>query len=239
MNSDNFDSLAPTIGLQCYHNYGKSTSSRRSLAAIRSGNTMRPTLLFAVLAAFAVNADEKSVYVSDWNTVTVTKTVTAPTVAETVPAADRAQINYQTTTLSAVAIDCERSDLSKQSTIILTESVTSSTSALEAAPTTPTPTAAPTTCAGEAPAAEEFTSYWSTAWTFTIEPESTPSAAPSLAISTSAATNTIVANAYQQAVLYNHNIHRRNHSAPNVDWSADLETSARALASKCVYEHDT
>lgn len=200
---------------------------------------MRPTLLFAGSAALTVYADEESVYVSDWTTVTVTKTVTAPAATETIPAAEQAQVDYHTISLSAVTSDCERFDLSKQPTVIVTESVTSSTSALEAAPTTSTPPSAPTTCAGEAPAAEEFTSYWSTAWTLTSEPESTLSAAPSIAISTSAATTTTAANAYQQAVLYNHNIHRRNHSAPNVDWSADLETSARALASKCVYEHDT
>ncbi|KAJ5147368.1 hypothetical protein N7526_000720 [Penicillium atrosanguineum] len=201
---------------------------------------MRPTLLLAALAAGAVNAYERSVYVTDWTTVTVTKTVTAPTVTETVPTANQVQVDYKTTTLSAAAVETQQSDLYKKSTVIVPESVTSSTSTLEAAPATLAPVPAPTTSAAEGvQAAAESTSYWSTAWTSTIEPESTTSATSTLATSTSAAATATAANAYQQAVLYNHNIHRSNHSAPSVDWSADLETSARALAAKCVYEHDT
>ena len=196
---------------------------------------MRPTLLFAALAAVAVKAYEKSIYVSDWTTVTVTKSVTAPTVTETASTANQAQIKDQTTTLSAVAIDCERSN----PPVIVPESVSFSTSTLEAAPVMSTPPPAPTTSAGEVPAAAESTSYWSTAWTFTIEPESSPFATPVLAFSTSAAATATAANAYQQDVLYNHNIHRSNHSATHVVWSADLEISARTLAAKCVYEHDT
>lgn len=196
---------------------------------------MRPTLLLAALAAGAVNAYERHVYVTDWTTVTVTKTVTAPTVTETVPAANQVQVDYKTTTVSAAAVETEHSELLKKSTVIVPQSVTSSTSTF-------TPAPAPTTSAAEvvqAPA--ESTSYWSTAWTSTIEPESTISATSTLATSTSsaAAATTTAANAYQQAVLYNHNIHRSNHSVPSVDWSADLETSALALAAKCVYEHDT
>ncbi|TPR02128.1 Nucleoporin complex subunit 54 family protein [Aspergillus niger] len=41
------------------------------------------------------------------------------------------------------------------------------------------------------------------------------------------------------AVLYNHNVHRSNHSASSLEWSSDLESSAYTLAAKCVYEHDT
>ncbi|KAJ5288336.1 hypothetical protein PENANT_c069G09107 [Penicillium antarcticum] len=185
---------------------------------------MRATFLFVALAAGAVNAYEKSVYIIDWTTITATKAVTASTVTEIIPPANQAQVGYDTTTLSAAAIDCERFNLPKQST---------------SAPATSMPTSAPITSAGEVQAAGESTSYWSTAWAFTIEPESTTSATSTPAISTSAATTAVAANAYQQAVLYNHNIHRSNHSAPPVGWSVDLETSARALASKCVYEHDT
>ncbi|KAJ6118007.1 hypothetical protein N7523_005758 [Penicillium sp. IBT 18751x] len=62
---------------------------------------------------------------------------------------------------------------------------------------------------------------------------------PALADLTPAAATATTADAYQHDVLFHHNIHRRNHSAPSVNWSTDLETSARALAAKCVYEHDT
>ncbi|KAJ6120543.1 hypothetical protein N7523_004823 [Penicillium sp. IBT 18751x] len=204
---------------------------------------MRPTLLLAALAAGAVNAYERRVYVTDWTTVTVTKTVTAPAVTETVAAANQVQVDYKTTTLSAAPVETEQSELLKKSTVVVPESVTSSTSTFEAVSSTftPAPAPAPTSAAEEVQAAAESTSYWSTAWTSTIEPESTASATSTLATSTSsvAAATATAANAYQQAVLYNHNIHRSNHSAPSVDWSADLETSARALAAKCVYEHDT
>jgi hypothetical protein len=183
---------------------------------------MRSTLLLAALAAGAVNAFERRVYVTDWTTITVTKTVTAPAVTHTVPAPQQVQVDYETSTLSAASVETGHSDLSKKSTVIVPDSVTS-----EPAPEsteTPDPTA-------------ESTSYWSTAWTSTIEPEPATS---TLATSTSsAAPSSTPANAYQQAVLYNHNIHRSNHSAPSVDWSSDLESSARTLAAKCVYQHDT
>lgn len=60
-----------------------------------------------------------------------------------------------------------------------------------------------------------------------------------LSTSTSTADNGDPTNAYQATVLHNHNIHRSNHSATSVSWSDDLEDSARILASRCVYKHDT
>ena len=190
---------------------------------------MQSALFLAALAANAVCAFEKSVYVTNWTTVTVTKTVTVPTTTETVPVAHQVQFNYETVALSAATADAEHSDLAKTSAV---ESIGSFASALEVARTT--------SVAEEAEAASEFTSYWSTAWTSTIGREITISASSALAVSsTSSGAKAEATNAYQQAVLYNHNIHRRNHSAPLLHWSADLEKSARALAAKCVYEHDT
>jgi hypothetical protein len=185
---------------------------------------MRSIFLLAALAANAVCAFEKSLYVTDWTTVTVTKAVTVPTTTETVPVAHQVQFNYETTTLSAATVDAEHSDLAKAPAV---ESIGSFTSALEAALTTRV-------------AEKVQASDWSTARTSTIELEPTISATSALSVtSISAGATATSANAYQQAVLYNHNIHRRNHSAPSLHWSADLETSARALAAKCVYEHDT
>jgi len=175
---------------------------------------MRSTLLLAALAAGAVNALERRVYETDWTTVTVTKTVTAPAVTETVPAAQQAQVVYETSTESAAPAETEHSDLFKKSTVIVRDPATD-----EAQPA-------------------ESTTYWSTAWTSTIQPEPAPT---TLSTSTSSApeASATPANAYQQAVLYNHNVHRSNHSAPSVDWDSSLESSARALAAKCVYQHDT
>ncbi|KAI1943429.1 hypothetical protein LOZ66_000011 [Ophidiomyces ophidiicola] len=46
-------------------------------------------------------------------------------------------------------------------------------------------------------------------------------------------------NDYQATALYQHNIHRRNHSAEALTWNDRLESTARQLAQTCVYEHDT
>lgn len=199
------------------------------MTAIGSRIAVQLAFVLVALAANAVSAFERSVYVTDWTTVTVTKTVMVPTATETVPVAYQAQYNCGTTTLSAATVEAEHSDLAKASAV---ESIGTSTLALEAAPTT--------SAAEEVQAASESTSYWSIAWTSTMELDITISATSTLAItSTSAGATAAAANAYQEVVLYNHNIHRRNHSAPSVHWSADLERSAHALAAKCVYEHDT
>ncbi|KAJ5204400.1 uncharacterized protein N7498_005279 [Penicillium cinerascens] len=181
---------------------------------------MRSTLLLAALAAGAVNAFERSVYVTDWTTVTVTKTVTAPAAVETVQPAQQVQVDHQTPTMSVDPVETEPSDLPKKPTAIVPEAATSM----------PAPTE-------EAQPTADSTSYWSSAWTSTIQP---PPAASTVSTSTtSAAPSSAPANSYQHAVLYNHNIHRSNHSAPSVDWDSSLESSARTLASRCVYHHDT
>lgn len=47
-----------------------------------------------------------------------------------------------------------------------------------------------------------------------------------------------VATTYQQAVLQHHNYHRANHSAKPLKWSPRMASIARAIAQKCVYQHD-
>lgn len=78
---------------------------------------------------------------------------------------------------------------------------------------------------------------WSTAWTwgFTIG-----GGQPSTLSTTSAPEPTAApANDYQNKVLFNHNVHRSNHSASSLSWDPKLEETARKLAQKCVYKHDT
>lgn len=198
---------------------------------------MRSSLLLAALAAGAANAYVKHVYVTDWTTVTVTTTVTEPAVTETVPAAQQDQVVYQTSTAPA-PVETQLSELSKKSTVIVPESVTS-----QAPENTPAPQTQPQPQLQGQPQPQPqpqpssvSTSWFSTAWTSTIEPASSTLATSTSAASTASSTP---ANSYQQTVLYNHNIHRSNHSAPSVDWSADLESSARTLAARCVYQHDT
>jgi hypothetical protein len=44
---------------------------------------------------------------------------------------------------------------------------------------------------------------------------------------------------YHHNVLYSHNIHRANHSSPDLIWSQNLQASAQKLAARCSYEHNT
>ena len=43
---------------------------------------------------------------------------------------------------------------------------------------------------------------------------------------------------YIETVLHHHNVHRSNHSAPAVQWSDTLASTASKIASSCVYRHD-
>ncbi|KAI9831088.1 MAG: hypothetical protein M1826_003986 [Phylliscum demangeonii] len=42
---------------------------------------------------------------------------------------------------------------------------------------------------------------------------------------------------YQSKCLDHHNAHRANHSAPALEWDADLESIAKEIADTCVYAH--
>lgn len=43
----------------------------------------------------------------------------------------------------------------------------------------------------------------------------------------------------QQRALLHHNIHRRNHSAPDLTWNVDLAKYAKELALRCNFQHNT
>lgn len=45
------------------------------------------------------------------------------------------------------------------------------------------------------------------------------------------------ATTYQQRVIAHHNVHRANHSAPALQWDADLANTAATIAATCVYAH--
>ncbi|KAI5363494.1 Putative CAP domain-containing protein [Septoria linicola] len=42
---------------------------------------------------------------------------------------------------------------------------------------------------------------------------------------------------YSQLAVLHHNIHRANHSAPNVTWDDDLAATAKKIADTCNFEH--
>lgn len=43
---------------------------------------------------------------------------------------------------------------------------------------------------------------------------------------------------YEDTCLYRHNLHRANHSAPDLTWSDDLKNTAKKIAETCKYEHN-
>ena len=43
---------------------------------------------------------------------------------------------------------------------------------------------------------------------------------------------------YQGMVLHHHNIHRQNHSAPDIAWSDSLAATAQKIGETCVYAHN-
>ncbi|KAJ6091657.1 hypothetical protein N7467_003626 [Penicillium canescens] len=188
---------------------------------------MRSALLFAAMAAGAcAKAIEKDVYVTDWTTTTVTETVTAwPTsTAATQVLVKEDTIDSQPSVPTDNALPTV--DLSKKSTVTESAPQEAAAATQDAVEQAPAPTAGATTWYS--------TSYWTEGGA-----AATTEAPTSLATTTSAASTATPTNAYQQAILYNHNVHRSNHSANSVTWSGSLESSARTLAAKCVYQHDT
>ncbi|BCR86364.1 CAP domain-containing protein [Aspergillus chevalieri] len=199
---------------------------------------MRSTLLLSAVCAAGVWGTpldiDKRVYETDWSYVTLTETSTAQPVAAAT-----------TTYAPAQAV--------QETENVVTAAPVTSTSTLPPAP-------AQTTTLAPAPADNDnnnnanantnnvandvgsvvdsilptaLTSSWSTEWT------STPTQAPTTMSSTTSSAGSQGTNAYQQAILYHHNIHRSNHSANSLTWSDNLQASAQKLAARCVYEHDT
>ncbi|KAK5172605.1 uncharacterized protein LTR77_002725 [Saxophila tyrrhenica] len=44
---------------------------------------------------------------------------------------------------------------------------------------------------------------------------------------------------YSDKVIWHHNVHRTNHSAPDIEWDAGLAATALKIAQTCSYEHNT
>ena len=44
---------------------------------------------------------------------------------------------------------------------------------------------------------------------------------------------------YASIAVHHHNVHRRNHSSPAIQWSADLAATAAKITSGCIFAHDT
>lgn len=70
--------------------------------------------------------------------------------------------------------------------------------------------------------------------TVTVVPVNTPS--PS---SSPAPVSNPNLSDYASAALLQHNLHRRNHSSPDVNWDDGLANIAKQIAETCVYAHNT
>jgi len=44
---------------------------------------------------------------------------------------------------------------------------------------------------------------------------------------------------YKKTVLKHHNVHRSNHSAPNIAWGSNMAKWAQTVAEGCVWKHNT
>ena len=71
-----------------------------------------------------------------------------------------------------------------------------------------------------------------------LEPTSKTAPGPTHSANRPSQQPTPVDTGYEATALFHHNLHRRNHSAPNVVWSANLRGTAKKIADGCVYAHD-
>lgn len=68
---------------------------------------------------------------------------------------------------------------------------------------------------------------------------STPAPPPPAAdqSSSDSASSGPASGSYQDAVLYHHNVHRANHSAPDLSWNQDLADIAATIGQSCYFGH--
>ncbi|KXS98711.1 hypothetical protein AC578_10490 [Pseudocercospora eumusae] len=78
----------------------------------------------------------------------------------------------------------------------------------------------------------------STSTTQTYEAPTT-SVAPTAAPTPTKPATGSAPSGYNDLVVYHHNLHRANHSCPDIEWSDDLYSSALEIAQSCVYAHNT
>lgn len=204
-------------------------------------------LLSALCAAGALgshNHNHKRVYVTDLTVTTVTETVTVqpspdPATNSPIPEIESVKPTPESTSSDKPTPESTSSDQPAPQTD--SPASTTTTDSLPPVPTvTPKDVQGDNGGGGGNGKGNGKNVVWKTAWTKAWtsvwtegggggEPTKTTADAPT-------ATPT---NQYQHDVLYNHNVHRGNHSSDGMSWSPTLEASAHKLAAKCVYQHDT
>ncbi|KIW81747.1 hypothetical protein Z517_04773 [Fonsecaea pedrosoi CBS 271.37] len=123
------------------------------------------------------------------------------------------------------------------STLQTTTPLTTTTATTSATTTTTTTT----TISGPILPPDTITSASSTITTLpgSNTPGSSISTLSTMTTTSSSGIPVVTNDAYINAVLRHHNIHRTNHSADPLVWSSSLADTARLIAETCVYGHDT
>ncbi|KAJ8121965.1 hypothetical protein ONZ43_g1718 [Nemania bipapillata] len=73
----------------------------------------------------------------------------------------------------------------------------------------------------------------------TVTPEPQPQSSTTVADTPAQASDAASASDdFQSTALYHHNIHRANHSSPEMSWNAEIAGYAAITAKTCVFKHD-
>ncbi|KAK3068831.1 hypothetical protein LTR53_013294 [Teratosphaeriaceae sp. CCFEE 6253] len=208
---------------------------------------MRSTIVAAAFAvgALAVPYNKRDVVI-DYDYVTVTDVVTVTAGAEATSVAVAADVAssssksghwghhwWSTSASSSAAPTSEAPAPSSSAAPTTASSAAPKPSSYQApsssaAPTTPTSTyVAPTTSS---------TSIYVPPTTSSVKPSSTKAASSSVAASSSAADST--PTSYSEIAKYHHNLHRANHTSPDIEWDDALTATAAKIAAGCVYAHN-
>ncbi|EFX02006.1 scp-like extracellular protein [Grosmannia clavigera kw1407] len=137
-----------------------------------------------------------------------------------------------TSTTSIVAPPPTTSSTSTSTTLPLPVPTTSTTKSPLPVPTTSTSKIAvpAVTIAAEVTVAAKVT--------VAATPSTSSKTSTSSTSSTTAAAATASSDDFQTTAVYHHNIHRANHSAPDLSWNSDLASYAATVAATCVFAHD-
>jgi uncharacterized protein YkwD len=196
------------------------------------------TLLSAALAGCALGSplmkrdlvvETDTVYDVVYTTEYVTETAGASVPAVTSTAAAESTSSSSTAVVAQNSLFRNRHSWSWASSVTSNVEVASSTEAASsvAAPsTTSTPVVESTSSVYIAPSTSVY-----------VAPSSTAAATTSSAAETSSAA-TASATTYQQRVLVHHNVHRANHSAPDLVWDDALAATAQKIGQSCSYAHN-
>ena len=218
---------------------------------------MRSALIAAAFAAnaFAVpyvkrdlvtDTDIEVVYATEIITVTAAAPSTDSVSPETADASSSSlsfrHHRYHSTSISSSTSIVPRStSFAGHSTSIAPTRTSMSTSTAPVPTSTstsvaPAPVSTKTTSTSVAPAP---VSTKTTSTSVAPAPVSTKaSTSTSVAAATTSAAASAVPSTYAQIAVYHHNIHRANHSAPDVIWDAGVASTAASIAANCVYAHN-